>query len=499
MKPQTTFLFLALLCSSSLFSQTPTIVGMAPFEWNQRTADPTYVSMIYDHISFLLANNSGIQLVSRDEGWEQIQEERDLIKTEPFILTETIQQGRSKGAEKLLVGKVYLTEIRRQRDGFSASFSLYLGVVDVESGIVEDNIMVSPRGLEDSDKMIKVLLTMQRFQFLPRNIFFTRFLGALELFDLFATYNIGGVTQDDSFRESLNQLDQIVIPFLEYHFNGVTDNYTPRMDRNKTPIRDSKEPDAAVARRASQQQTSRGGGGKGPIKLKLPGSKEPEGGEVLQSEEDLHFMYVENFSGNLIRIYGGELNGIKPSTKLSLITAEDKVTTSLNGETFKGEEIVDHGELKFERYEGDFSIFSMNRKEPIDIHSLLNDLNENTRLYLAAEKIDRGPFKEERKFSVVEMKGDNQLLIAGNMVKDGLKKNAQFSLVKETVKTFHDPNGEVGAGIVREEMATFKLEEDRNDFLLIEMNKGADVSIQELLGERRTGERYFILNKLHHY
>ena len=49
------------------------------------------------------------------------------------------------GAEKLLNGKVYLTEVRREGpESFSVSFNIYLAVVDVESGEVEDNIMLSP-------------------------------------------------------------------------------------------------------------------------------------------------------------------------------------------------------------------------------------------------------------------------------------------------------------------------------------------------------------------
>jgi len=445
------------------------LVALAPFEWNPRTADGTYVSMIYDHISYLLANNSAVELVSRGEDWDKIEEERDLLKTEPFILTETIQQGKSKGAEKLLVGKVYLTEITQEEDGFSISYSIYLGVVNVESGVVEDNIMLSPRGLEDSDKILKVLRAVKRLQFLPRGIFLDRFISTMELFDLFATYNIAGITQDDTFQESLNQMDKVIVPFLDYHFGGITTDYVPKEQR-KAPVVE-----------ASSESFDESG--------------------TSDEEMAIRYQFIDKLPENQIRVYGGELTGIRPSTKLNFITETELTKISPNGDTIHGNEVKNHGELKFERYEGDFSIFSMDKKEPIKVDSIVNTLHEKRELYLLSDKKNSPLIEEEKKFLILDVEGEDKLMIVAKSSEEGIKKNARFSLVREKASSFTDPNGEEGSGIIREEIAIFKLVEDRGDFQVLEVDKGLEENenLHDLIFNKRKGERVFVLFKLKHY
>jgi len=225
-------LFLFVFTTTSVNAQLAprTKVLVAPFDYSSRTADPTFVSMIYDHISFLLGQNSAVQLIGGDSEREKIYKEQDVVKTEPYIKEEQIEQGKLKGAEKLLTGRVYLTQVKREgHDSYSVSFSIYLAVVDMESGTVEDNVMLSPNGIEDSDKMLKILKKLRYIDALPgkRNML-AKMIDLMELADIAVSYNVGGLDQNSSFEEALKQMDKDLIPFLNYHFGGETDGYTPK-------------------------------------------------------------------------------------------------------------------------------------------------------------------------------------------------------------------------------------------------------------------------------
>ena len=209
-----------------------TAVAVSTFDYSRRSADPLFVSMIYDHVTELLGNTPNVVLVSRGDDWQRIYEEQELLKTEPFILSETVEQGRMIGAEKLVVGKVYLTNVEREiNQSYSVSFSIYLAVVNVETGLVEDNIMVTPEGIRDVDKMVKVVKKTRLLLNLklpgPFNDILERIIKIFELFDLVASQTVESGSQQDAFLMALEQMDNHVVPFLNYHFASQTDGYSP--------------------------------------------------------------------------------------------------------------------------------------------------------------------------------------------------------------------------------------------------------------------------------
>ena len=437
-------------------------VGVAPIEWNSRTANSTYVSMIYDHLTYLLNNNSAVTVVDR-QGWELIQEERELLKTEPFILTETIQQGMSLGAQKLVTSKVYLTDLQQAGTGFEVTFSIYLAIVDVETGVVEDNIMLSPRGLEDSDKIIEIMKAIRRARLLPTNRFVDRVISIMELFDVLTKYQVGGLTQDDAFKEALNQLDKSLIPFFDYHFKGVTDgSYTPDNEKRISPVVDSYEKEEA------------------PEELKYP--------------------IVERISDTEVRIFGGELDGIKPLSRLDLIIENDFIDTTWTGEIVKGVDVKNVGRLSFKNYEGEFSVFTWLKSNDTDLATVISDRDNGSRIFLLEADPSLKDIDEEGpKFGIVDIEADQILKIAGS-TKNGIKKSSRFSLVREKLVTFVDFNGVERTGIRREELATLKFLEDRGDLQLLELvERGGESNLREILGRPKPGEQIYVLFKLKNY
>jgi hypothetical protein len=435
-------------------------VGIAPMEWNSRSANPTYVSMIYDHITYLLSNNSAVTVVDR-RGWETIQEEQELLKTEPFILTETIQQGKTLGATKLITGKVYLTDIQSAGNGFEVSFNIYLAIVDVETGVVEDNIMISPRGLENSDKAIEVLRAIRRAQILPQNRFIHRIISIMELFDVLAKYQIGGIDQDDSFEQSLNQLDKALIPFFNYHFNGITDGYTP--DKNKKKLR-------VVDIYNGEEEM-------GPIKYPI----------------------VEQIGDTELRILGGELDGIRPLVRLDVVMEDDFEKTNFNGETTSGVEKTVLGTMSFVRFEGEFSVYSWPKSNDLSLSDALGKRKTDSRVFIVDPdpRNDKAP-DDEQKFQVIELVDETKLAIIGSAA-DGIKKSSRFSAVKEKVVDFTDLNGNLGSAIHREELAAFKFVEDKGDIQIIELLKGETRPLQEIITRPKPTEKIYVLFKLKNY
>ncbi len=231
------FFFSSLDCTHS--QKASTAVAVSPFDYSRRSADPLFVSMIYDHTATLLNNTPNVTLVGRGSDWIKIYEEQELLKTEPFILSETVEQGKMIGAEKLLVGKIYLTDVKRESSqSYSVSFSIYLGIVNVETGLVEDNIMVTPEGIRDVDKMVKIVKKTRYLLKLPPQLdILKKIIKAFEFFDLVASQTFDSGNQQDAFQKALVSMDKHVVPFLNYHFAGQTNGYSPS-NRKKAEIKE---------------------------------------------------------------------------------------------------------------------------------------------------------------------------------------------------------------------------------------------------------------------
>ncbi|MEO1415208.1 MAG: hypothetical protein AAFW00_08015 [Bacteroidota bacterium] len=454
----------------SSFAQKKKVVnvGIAPFEWSSQSADPIYVSLIYDHVKSLLVKYPTVKLVARDS-WKAIQEERELLKTEPFILSETIQQGRSAGAEKLVTGKIYLIDIQRINNNFKISFNLYLAIADVEEAFVIDNITLSPNGIQDSDKFIQVLRAMS---VVNGTQVLTPLMNTMELADALETsQEIGALDEKSFFEKALEDMDKNLIPFFDYYFGTDKSGYKPA-DGPKTPV--------------------------------VGFYREPSLNLGKLREGEMRYRVVEMLSPQQLRIHGGEMSGITKYTELYLEAEFLNVGTTLSGTEVSGLEDIPLGTMKFVKYEGDFSIFELERNSKKDLNQVLIEFKElktehsDAILYAKEVRTKEIKVKPRHRFDIRSLEKDNQLKIVGS-VEDGITPKSKFSLVKETFVNFTDINGNAGNGISRRELATFKVLEDRETFHIIVPERELEVSVKDMVGTKQQGVKPIVYFKLKNY
>lgn len=202
-------------------------VKMSAFDYSRQAAKDVYVTMIYDHISTKVGKYPKVILI-RDDGRKAADKEHDEIMSESFSNSELVEQGRYAGAEQIVFGRVYTTQvIRESYESYSVKLRLYLAIIDVESGSTIDEVILSPHGRESIDKMREITRKWNRIpQMLRKRFKPEKILAWFEAYDLAKT--ISGTDENDSFQKALDQMDKGLVPFLDYHFAGKVDGgYQP--------------------------------------------------------------------------------------------------------------------------------------------------------------------------------------------------------------------------------------------------------------------------------
>lgn len=135
-------LYLALLSTIYICARSQagkTTIGLTPFRTNGYNQ---YEPGIYDAVAAGFQESGRFNIVDR-AAWGSIQKERELQKTEEFIDGQIAEQGKSVGAESIVVGSINNITTAKQnivRDNvivghyYTASTSVSLKVVNVETG-----------------------------------------------------------------------------------------------------------------------------------------------------------------------------------------------------------------------------------------------------------------------------------------------------------------------------------------------------------------------------
>jgi len=324
--------------------------------------------------------------------------------------------------------------------------------------------------LEDTDKMIEILKHMRRFSRLPGMRMANQMIKALEVFDVAATYQVGGLDQDDSFEEALNLLDKSIVPFFNYHFMGATDSYTPTGSK-LAPVKDASTEASPIEETAPEEITP----------------------------EEIQFPIVDRLDENHIQILGEHFQGIKRNSKFELISLTPRIDVTMNNDTIEATEKRMWAEFNFVRYAGDFTQLEIDKKAENTLDDIMRGRNPKSKYYVRNIKTgDYDPTEEyKNKLSVVKKMDEERLLIVGTGEEE-FKKRTRFSLVCETKRNHTTWNGKKVRGIYRKVIAEFDFHEDRGDFYVIELRKD-DRTLSQILDDCGKGAKRYVMEQLKGY
>jgi hypothetical protein len=139
-KKITTFFLLFLIVIIANAQSGKTTIGLTPFKAN---GYQKYEPIVYENVSSGFVESGRFTIVDRSS-WSSIQSERELQKSEEFLDGKIVDQGKSLGAEFIVVGSINSISTAKNNvqnsQGvitgyyYSASISVSLKVVSVETG-----------------------------------------------------------------------------------------------------------------------------------------------------------------------------------------------------------------------------------------------------------------------------------------------------------------------------------------------------------------------------
>lgn len=336
-------LFLSFFLMSNLLSALAnhapdgTTIGFLPLTYSPRV-DRDKVLIIDGHLEETLSKISSISLLNRKH-WGKIQQERDLQKTDDFVSSETIEQGRSLGAEKLFYGHVYEFKEDNTKNGPQTKFRISVGIVDVTTGETVASDMFNVSGISDADKA----------GYLKEDA--GTILEALSIFG-------GDAELTSHMSAALEALDSKVNPFMTDYFGGEVLEKAKR-DRNN----DVKLP-----------------------KLNIGSNKDSNSNNNKVKPEDKKFPIVGAETENTIVIGVSAEDKIRKSTRFNLVTEVEKIVTDWNGNETVGTEQIVLAEFKFLEDRKDFVVLEWDKKSEKTIDEIKKMKRDDVKMYIIFKK-----------------------------------------------------------------------------------------------------------------
>jgi curli biogenesis system outer membrane secretion channel CsgG len=153
------FLLIALISminGVSMMAQEKIVVSIPAFSYVTGNADPKDVATVQDEVINAFVKTKRFDIVDRGEiSMAQINEELEVQKGENFIDGNVVAQGKSLGAQYLIMGAVPMISVtegfakdnqgRQSSTGWTARVLLSLRVVDLETGKIISSQAIEPK------------------------------------------------------------------------------------------------------------------------------------------------------------------------------------------------------------------------------------------------------------------------------------------------------------------------------------------------------------------
>lgn len=321
------------MCSQeALFAQTDTPVGMIPVSYG-RAADRNTAEILDGYLETQLSKLSNVDLVNR-KLLKETQKERDIQKGMDFVKTETIQQGKSIGAQKLVFGHVHETkeEQIKGKEDRQITIRMTVGVINVETGKTEKSEMFLFTGVPDAAKAEEVGKVSGKG---------SAGGGILRT----ASFLSGNAELTSHMSAALGSFDKKLKPFLLDAFGGEF----------------LEEP----KKRSSENSV-----------ITLP--------NPFASKKDLtrKFAIVGQESENLLKIKASKEDNIKKGNRFQLVTEVEVRMTDWNGNEEIGVEQKVLAEFKFKEYRGDFILLELDKKSDMSIDDIKKTREKGSEMYI---------------------------------------------------------------------------------------------------------------------
>ncbi len=139
------FIITALIKPLSTFGQAAKkkVAAIAPFTYSKERVKKADAEDVYREVKVAIVKSERFQMVERDQ-WGAVAHERNLQKGEAFIQGKTIKQGRSLGAELLVL--VHVLNIDRNNANKLPNPIVHLCIVNITTGQVLASEIVSKTG-----------------------------------------------------------------------------------------------------------------------------------------------------------------------------------------------------------------------------------------------------------------------------------------------------------------------------------------------------------------
>lgn len=166
---KTTFPILALffiaLSASNLNAQQgitypETRVALAPLSYDRNTANENSAEKLYHYLFNALFNTKRFTVVDRLDGYKRIVIEKKLQEGSDFIDGKVVAQGKLQGASLMIFAHLNtaqaspVTDANGKTTSFSGDLSLFIRIVDVESGQVLASQIITPSGISAIGKEV---------------------------------------------------------------------------------------------------------------------------------------------------------------------------------------------------------------------------------------------------------------------------------------------------------------------------------------------------------
>ena len=128
-------------------------VALAPLSYDRSTASQASGEKLYHYILDALFNTKRFTVVDRLDGYKRIVVEKKLQEGTDFIDGKVVAQGKLQGAGLIIFAHVNVAQSSENKDangkvtGYSGDLSLFVRILDVETGQVIASQIITPNGI----------------------------------------------------------------------------------------------------------------------------------------------------------------------------------------------------------------------------------------------------------------------------------------------------------------------------------------------------------------
>lgn len=149
-------IIVAILLAHQIFAQITypeKRVALAPLSFDRSTANQASGEKLYHYILDALFNTKRFTVVDRLDGYKRIVVEKKLQEGTDFIDGKVVAQGKLQGASLIIFAHVNVAQSSENKDangkvtGYSGDLSLFVRILDVETGQVIASQIITPNGI----------------------------------------------------------------------------------------------------------------------------------------------------------------------------------------------------------------------------------------------------------------------------------------------------------------------------------------------------------------